>query len=322
MFHRAADSCLYQCPIVMHDIYLVALQPLCGVSQTVGFDCRRDCGQNLCVTTPILAAMTWLPTNDAIVLALLSAASGLPLLIVRQAPRWLTAVGAIMRELALVLSLYAIWGFAGQLAATQPIGAVRRGQWIWDFQRTLWLPNERTLQNWILDLPNVVKSLNLYYAFAHVPSLFIFLVWLFFRHRDRYPQWRNTLAFLTLSCLLVQLIPVAPPRLVPALQMIDTGKLYNQTVYPPLGQGGPDQFSAMPSLHIGWAALFTFAAIAVSRSRWRWFTIAHLVMTFTAVTLTANHYWLDGIVAIMLIGTSVLLARGVRWLNGTVRSHA
>ncbi len=183
------------------------------------------------------------------------------------------------------------------------------------------LPNERTLQQWALHSHAFVRVLNTYYAFEHVPSLIIFLLWLFFRHRDRYPRVRNVLALTTLSCLLIQLIAVAPPRLVPGLHVIDTGKLLGPNVYQAVGHGGPDQFSAMPSVHIAWAALFTIAVIRVSPSPWRWLMTLHLAMVFAAVTFTGYHYWLDGIVAIVIIAAMAQVESLGRWAFGLARAR-
>jgi hypothetical protein len=255
------------------------------------------------------------------VMAAIAACIGVPVRFASQPSRTAVAVGAILRELALVLALYSVWLIAGHLAVTQDLGAVKHGQWVWDFERAVYLPNEHTLQQWALHWHAFVRLLNVYYAFVHVPSLIIFLVWLFFRHRDRYPRVRNVLALTTLTCLLIQLIPVAPPRLVPGLHMIDTGKLLGPTVYQSVGHSGPDQFSAMPSVHIAWAALFTIAAIRVSPSKWRWLVALHLTMTFAAVTLTGNHYWLDGIVSIAIIAVMAQVEGAGRWVfrNATAR---
>ena len=56
-------------------------------------------------------------------------------------------------------------------------------------------------------------------------------MWIFLRHRDQYPPWRNVIAILTFGCLAIQLIPVAPPRLLPELGFVDTAHLYGQSVY-------------------------------------------------------------------------------------------
>ena len=49
--------------------------------------------------------------------------------------------------------------------------------------------------------PWLIQAANLYYAIAHAPGARIFLVWLFLRHRDQYPLWRNVIAILTGACL-------------------------------------------------------------------------------------------------------------------------
>ena len=42
-------------------------------------------------------------------------------------------------------------------------------------------------------------------------ALIAFLVWMFFRHRDQYPHWRNGLALVTAGCLVIRFVRVAPP---------------------------------------------------------------------------------------------------------------
>ena len=260
--------------------------------------------------TPVLA-LGWLPTSDAVVIASVCAVIGVPMLPAPPRSARVAAVGTILRELALTLGLYALWGVIGHLATTEVTGAYDRGQRIWDLERTLHLPNEAVLQRHLLPYETVIRFLNSYYAFVHATSVIVFLVWLFFRHRDHYPFWRNSLAFLTLMCLLIQTVAVAPPRLIPSIGMVDTAAKYGPSVYPALGRGGPDQFSAMPSVHIAWAALFTFGVIAASTSRWRWSMLGHLGATFAAVTMTANHYWLDGLVAMALLVPAFGFALGV-----------
>jgi hypothetical protein len=130
---------------------------------------------------------------------------------------------------------------------------------------------------------------------------------MFLRHRDRYAFWRTTIVLLTASCLLVQLLPVAPPRLLPEFGFVDTAAEYGQSVYTALSAVGPDQLSAMPSVHVGWAVLVAIAAWTLTTSRWRWLGVGHAVATVFVVVATANHFWLDGIVATALLGFVLVL---------------
>ena len=155
----------------------------------------------------------------------------------------------------------------------------------------------------------------------HFAALGILLLWLFIRHRDRYPQVRTTIVLLTASCLLIQLIPVAPPRLLPSFGFVDTAEQYGQSVYTALQAVGPDQLSAMPSVHVGWAVLVGASVVLISTSRWRWLALLHPAITIFVVAATANHFWLDGIVAVALLGLAVALQRAWRVLVTAVSAR-
>ena len=146
------------------------------------------------------------------------------------------------------------------------------------------------------------RATNTYYATVHVPATVAFLVWLFVRHRDHYPHWRNGLAIVTGFCLVIRFVRVAPPRFLPDLGYIDLSAKYGMSVYGPVGTGVSDQFAAMPSIHVAWAAVVSFGIIAASPSKWRWVFALQVILTMLAVSATGNHWWLDGIVAIALLG--------------------
>jgi hypothetical protein len=154
----------------------------------------------------------------------------------------------------------------------------------------------------------------------------IFLVWLFARHRHRYPAVRNTVVLATGSCLLIQMfVPVAPPRMLTSVGFVDEALLYGQSVYGAFGSGIAAQLSAMPSVHVAWAFLVAIEVVRISPSRWRWLVIAHPVLTTLAVVVTANHFWADGVVAVVLLPLAGAVrgaaARGRRKTGGW-RRHA
>ena len=204
-------------------------------------------------------------------------------------------------EASLIFGLYSIWQIAGQASVMKIDNATKRGQQIWDLERDWHFLSERTVQQWVLPHGWLVQFCNGYYAIMHVPSLVMFLVWLFVKHRDRYGSIRNTLAMLTGICLAIQLIPVAPPRFVSGLGVIDTPALYDQSVYGAVGTGVADQLSAMPSVHVGWAVLIATGTLLVSKGRWRWVAVVHALLTIFAVVATGNHFWLDGVVSVAIM---------------------
>ncbi len=252
----------------------------------------------------------WLPWEYAVVLAVCFAVVG------RVVDDRRPTVAAFAREAAVVSVLYSLWQLAGQVSLLSIDEAIARGEWLWEFERTLRLPNELTWQNAMVPHSLTTQAANIYYAGAHVPGMGIFLVWLFARHRDRYRPWRNALAITTGVCLCIQLLPVAPPRLTDATGMIDTGLAYGQSVYGALGRGIAGQLQAMPSIHVAWAAIVGWGAAVESTSRWRWIGPAHFVATFVIVAVTGNHYWLDGLVAMAILAVALPVGRRLdQWLH-------
>jgi hypothetical protein len=234
--------------------------------------------------------------------------------------RMVRAVGAFAREAAVVGVLYGLWQLAGRISVTGTDGAYRRAHRIQDAERWLPLPSERSLQHLVLGHRHVVEAANLYYAAMHMTTMLIFLIWLFVRHRDHIRPVRQVMAWTTLGCLLVQLVPVAPPRMLPGI--VDTGLQYGQSVY---SNGLPiDQLSAMPSVHVAWAVLVGYYTWRVSGSRWRYLGPAHAVLTVLVVVVTGNHWWLDGIVAVAILSGCAWAVYGVRtgWRRVLVRLRA
>jgi hypothetical protein len=219
------------------------------------------------------------------------------------------------RELALMASLYSIWRLARVLPLAQPEGAIDRARQIDRLQHTLHMPTELSLQRFVLEYDWLARFSNAYYAIAHVPALIAFLVWLFVRHRDMYSRWRNPLAIVTAFCMVIRFVRVAPPRFLPDLGYIDLATNYGMSLYGPVGSGVSDQFAAMPSIHVAWAAVVSFGIVAVSTSRWRWLSLLHITLTMVVVSATGNHWWLDGIVAMVLLVAAIAIDTRVRRLG-------
>ncbi len=218
----------------------------------------------------------------------------------------LKLVAAVSTEAGLLLGLFALWQFAGSFTFFSPDGALPRARWIWHAERLMHLPSEAALQQVLLPHPLLIQAFNLYYLALHFPVLIACLIWLFARHRQYYRRIRTTIVIFTAISLLIQFLPVAPPRMLPGDHMVDTAIRYGQSVY---GTGfAADQLSAMPSVHVGWAIIVALAVITVCRSRWRWLALGYPLLTTLVVVVTANHFWLDGIAAAALLGL-VLLAQ-------------
>jgi PAP2 superfamily protein len=257
-------------------------------------------------------SLSWQHSGELAVV--LAGAGGLMALSARPRVR---AVGAFFRETAVIGALYGLWHLAGQVSVSGTSQAFRRAHWIRHVETFLPLPSERSLQQAVIGHHVVIQGANLYYASMHLTTMLIFLIWLFVRHRDRYRPVRQVMAWTTLGCLLIQLVPVAPPRMTGGI--IDTGLRYGQSVY---SNGlAVDQLSAMPSVHVAWAVLVGYYVWRISPSRWRFLGPLHALVTVLVVVVTGNHWWLDGIAAVGVLAVCAWGVFGVRtgWRHATVR---
>ncbi|MFJ3223442.1 phosphatase PAP2 family protein [Streptomyces sp. NPDC086783] len=214
----------------------------------------------------------------------------------------------LVRELLLVVGLFVVYKAGRQLATGHTAEAFRNARHVWDWERAAHLPGEGTVQRALLHGDALVHVANTYYATVHFPATVAFLVWLYLRRPAHYVWARRVLAAVTAAALVLHLtFPLAPPRMLGAARLVDTGQVYGPTVYGarPATDSVANQFAAMPSLHFGWALMVAVGLIVATRSRWRWLWLLHPLFTLLVIVGTANHYWLDAIVATALLGIAL-----------------
>jgi hypothetical protein len=223
------------------------------------------------------------------------------------------AVRRALYEILLVAVLFTAYK-VGRVAADGHVGeALANAEHVWNLERALHLPGEYALQQLVVAHQWLIKAANCYYAYVHFPATAAALIWLYVRRPERYVATRRLLAWLTAAALAVHLLfPLAPPRMLTDVGMVDTGRLFGPAVYgAPSTDTLTNQYAAMPSLHVGWALAVAVALIGATTGRRRWLWLAHPALTLLVVVVTGNHYWLDAVVAIALLGAvaAVLTAK-------------
>ena len=151
----------------------------------------------------------------------------------------------------------------------------------------------------------MIQFLNLYYGLVHLNSMALFLVWLWWKRPDTYFTVRYAVILSTLACFLIQIVPVAPPRLMVHLGFVEAAMEYGESGYGQFGEAAANQLAAMPSIHLDWAVIVGFYFFKVGPRGWRWLGPAHVALTTWAVVATGNHWWADGIIAAALVFLSV-----------------
>lgn len=255
----------------------------------------------------------WLPWQYAAWLALALAVLAVGLRVVPPPKRWLW-LGELAREGAIFSILYATWQRVGAFTRGDTTYAVGRGLRIVHLEQVLHIPGEEWTQSLVLHSHLLIKAANWYYIVGHAPIMGVFLVWLYVRHRPEFARWRTVLAVGCIVGELIQIIPVAPPRLT-LTGIVDTAHVYGPQVYSSDGAGFAPQLAAMPSLHCVWAITTGAAIFVVVKSRWRWIGPVHAAVTVLVVVVTGNHYWLDAVAGGLLVLLGLAVYDGAAYLR-------
>lgn len=206
---------------------------------------------------------------------------------------------------ALVLATgYALYQFVQILVVGSRRSAVERATWLWTTEQHLHVDPEIWLNHFVAERYGLVVVTGLYYGILHFAVTPMMLVWLRARRPDRFVSLRNTLVGTSMAALIVYwLLPLAPPRLsVPGV--IDTMKVNDI-----LSAGSPrglaalaNQYAAMPSLHVTWAAWVALAVVvAFPSSRFRHLAWLYPVSTTLVVMATGQHFLADAVAAALLV---------------------
>jgi hypothetical protein len=197
--------------------------------------------------------------------------------------------------------------------------AVSRGVEIIRLEKSLGIFWEMELQSWIISYAWLVKLLNWFYLFGHLPVIGALAVWLYFWHRPQYLLMRN--AFLlsgAIALIFYVNFPTAPPRLLPdylGYNFVDTVVQQYQESRPLTPSFFVNEYAAFPSMHIGWNLLVAIAIWMASRNILvRLFAVLMPLAMLTDILLTANHYIIDAGAGFLVMLTGLAIAAGIRYL--------
>jgi hypothetical protein len=235
------------------------------------------------------------------------------------------------RELVLVAAFYGVYdavrGFIGGGTAQ----AQRDGRDLLRWEQTLHLDPEHWLNDHLQHLAVLAVPACFFYATLHFIVTPAVLVWTYRHRAASYHQARTVLAVITAAALIgFWLFPTAPPRLLDGAGFHDT--LAHFSAWGWWGSDGSvprgataiaNQYAAMPSLHLAWAAWCGATVFTLTRRRWmKAVAIAYPVLTALVVLGTANHYLLDVLAGVGLwLGANLTITRLHR-LDGLGRNAA
>ncbi|MEU1274660.1 bifunctional glycosyltransferase 87/phosphatase PAP2 family protein [Streptomyces sp. NPDC005799] len=217
----------------------------------------------------------------------------------------------LLLELLLIRVTYAAYQKV-RLAATGGTNAGGRsraeahGHQILDIERFLHIDVEYTVNHAVAKIDWLRGFFGFYYESFHFVVPLTVLAVLYWRRPVDYRWARSALGFATLLALVgFWLYPLAPPRLLPGLGIIDTVHGVQDFSKPDYGTltALTNQYAAMPSLHFGWS-LWCGVVIAVMAPKW-WMKalgLLHPFFTVSAIVATGNHWVLDAVGGAAVVG--------------------
>jgi PAP2 superfamily protein len=203
------------------------------------------------------------------------------------------------QEIAIIALGYWLYSLGRNAIPEQVSIAMRHGLSIQHLQDSIGLNFELSINHWVAAHVWIAQILDYYYATLHFVVTIGVMLWLFAKRPHIYRGARTVLFTLTLIALAgFALYPVAPPRLLPGYDYIDT-VVQNHTwgsLADPEIASHSNQYAAMPSLHIAWALWCGLAIFMCARSVWaRTLGLLYPVFTLVVIIGTANHYIIDAV---------------------------
>ena len=205
--------------------------------------------------------------------------------------------------------------------------ALSNARWIVELQAGLGLWIEPRLQTWVLQYELLMRAMNFVYFWMDFPLLIAVALLLFWRRRVHYTLLRDAVLLSGgIALIAYWAFPVAPPRFLTEWGFVDTLELYSNASYQAQSmQPFVNPFAAVPSLHVGWAALVVVAVFAATRNPLlRAGAIASFALQSFSVMATANHYLFDGAAGLAVCAAGLALAlamqrRGYPGIRSVIR---
>ena len=228
--------------------------------------------------------------------------------------RWLPRGWAhLALQFAVWFGFYAVYQVVRGAADREVAEAFWNGTLVIEAENRLHALVEPAVQGFVQSSGLLIFATTYTYWLSQFAVVGVTLLWVYFRHYDRFADFRNWLIGANLIGLLgYVLMPTAPPRMYPEWGFSDTLSDYASINHDSgLIAFAANPYAAMPSLHsmdalIVGIVMFGLVRPKLAKALW----LAWPIWVGFAVISTGNHYWLDVVAGFVLaIVTGLVLSR-------------
>jgi hypothetical protein len=219
-----------------------------------------------------------------------------------------------VKQILIVLAAVQLYELGRRLIDPDWGAAMANARRIVEAERVLSLGWEAAVQDWFLQLPDLVRAMNVFYFVGHFLLTGVFFVWLYRRSPDGFRLYRDAFLVATFVAFLIHWqFPTAPPRLagvglldtLRVLSGIDIGSDATESYYNPV--------AAVPSLHAGYAlgvgiGLWRFARLRTLRAA----AVVYPALVVLTIVVTGNHFVLDAIAGMGVLALGFATATALR----------
>jgi PAP2 superfamily len=239
-----------------------------------------------------------------------------------------------LTELGLVAAGFLAYFVVRGAVVDRTADAIANARAIIELQAAFGLWFEPQIQAASLQVHVFVRAMNFVYFWLDFPLIVAMGLVLFWKRRAHYTLLRDSLLISgAMALVFYYSFPVAPPRYLPEWGFVDTLERFDNLSYQAQSmQAFVNPYAAVPSLHVGWAALVAATLFRASgRALVRGLGLALVGLQAVAVVVTGNHFFFDGVVGLGVCAAAWFVAvwlqesgyRSIRgWLARRERSLA
>jgi membrane-associated phospholipid phosphatase len=225
----------------------------------------------------------------------------------------------LVLQFAFWMGFYVVYQVVRGVADRSVAAAFWNGLWVIEAEERFGALFEPALQRVVDSSDLLIAATSYTYWLSQFAVVGITLLWVYFKHHDRFAGFRNWLIGANLLGLLgYVLVPTAPPRMFPEWGFADTLAQHASVSHDSgLIAFAANPYAAMPSLHsmdavIVGVVMFGVCRLLVARILW----LLWPVWVWFSVMGTGNHYWLD-----IVAGVALALVTGLALFRGRVLSR-